>query len=301
MAISKRRPPPTPPTTDPAQAAIDKATASARASVAAQIITTGTPPPAGHNAPPKDDSLQAHRDRYMELRQAGEAWLQTGITDQETADLAEAWRKQVNAARKAAEAQRVAEKKPHDDAAKAVQVKWLPVLESFDRLDAPIRAKLTDFAKAEKDRLAKEREAAREAAEAAKRDAEQAAARALTSGSFAAHDHAAELARQADEAAAVAKQAEHQKVALGGSVVVDGRKRAASLHKFETIAVTDPVAALASLYLAAKADPAVWLGGACLDGVGEAIKTLFRAVRKANPEAAAKCPGITVTEDERIQ
>ena len=83
-----------------------------------------------------------------------------------TADLAEAWRKQVGSARKKAEEARVAEKKPHDEAAKAVQKKWLPVIEAFDRLDTPIRAKLTDFAVAQRERIRKEQEAAREAGEA---------------------------------------------------------------------------------------------------------------------------------------
>lgn len=278
MAISKRRPPPPPP----------------------PATTEISPPPIGDNRPPKDDSLQAHRDRYVELRQAGEAWLQTGITDQETADAAEAWRKQVNSARKAADTQRAAEKKPHDDAGKAVQAKWLPVIEAFDRLDTPIRAKLTDFAVAERERIRKEQEATRAAAEDARRDAERAAEKAMMSGTFAAQDHAAELAWQAEEAEAAAKAAEAKKAQIGAGQVVDGRKRAAGLKDFETITVTDPVAALASLYLAAKAEPGVWLNGECLDGIRGAIKTLFRAVRKANPEAAAKCPGITVTHEERI-
>lgn len=301
MAISKRRPT----TPDPKQAAVNAAVASARAAVAdkaAQAAEShpGSHPPIGHNAPPKDDSLAEHRDRYAELRQTGEAWLQTGITDQETADLAEAWRKQVGAARKKAEEARVAEKRPHDEAAKAVQKKWLPVIEAFDRLDTPIRAKLTDFAVAQRERIRKEQEAAREAAEAARRDAERAAEQAMSSGTFSALDHAAELARQAEEAEAAAKAAEAQKAQIGAGQVVDGRKKAASLREFETITVTDPVAALAALYLAARAEPGVWLNGECLEGVREAIKTLFRAVRKANPEAAAKCPGISITTEERI-
>lgn len=298
MAISKRRPA----ATDPRQAAVDAAVASAKAAIADKVAKSHppSPPPAGHNAPPKDDSLAEHRDRYAELRQAGEAWLKTGITDQETADLAEAWRKQVGSARKKAEEARVAEKKPHDEAAKAVQKKWLPVIEAFDRLDTPIRAKLTDFAVAQRERIRKEQEAARDAAEAARRDAERAAEQAMSSGTFSAHDHAAELARQAEDAEAAAKAAEAKKAQIGAGQVVDGRKKAASLREFETITVGDPVAALASLYLSAKAEPGVWLNGECLDGIREAIKTLYRAVRKANPEAAAKCPGISITTEERI-
>ena len=300
MAISKRRPAAATP--DPKQAAVDAAVASAKAAVADKAAGSHppSPPPVGHNAPPKDDTLQEHRDRYAELRQAGEAWLKTGITDQETADLAEAWRKQVGSATRKADAARKAEKKPHDEAGAAVQKKWLPVIEAFERLDTPIRQKLTDFAVVQRERIRKEQEAAREAAEAARRDAERAAEQAMSSGTFSAHDHAAELARQAEDAEAVAKAAEAKKAQIGAGQVVDGRKRAAGLRDFETITVTDPVAALAALYLAAKAEPGVWLNGECLDGIREAIKTLFRAVRKANPEAAAKCPGISITTEERI-
>ncbi len=299
MAISKRRTEAAP-KPSAADEAVARQSVEDKAARAAESNPAGHPAPVGHNAPPKADSLDEHRDRHAELRQAGEDWLKVGITDQATADLAEAWRKQVKAARRKADEARKIEKKPHDDAAAAVQKKWLPVIEAFDRLDGPINQKLTDFAKAERDRIAKEREAAEAAALAAKRDAEAAAAKALTAGTFSAHDHAAELARQAEEAEAAAKAAASRKAQVGANVVVDGRRHAGGLREFETITVTDPVAALASLYLAAKAEPSVWLGGTCLENVGEAIKTLFRAVRKANPEAAAKCPGITVTTEERI-
>lgn len=282
MAISRRKP-------TPQEAATSAAVASARAAVAAK--QSAHPPEEGHNNPPSDDGLQAHRDRYADLRQAGEAWLREDISDQETADRAEAWRKQVGAARKAADTARADEKRPHDEAGRAVQKKWLPVIEAFDRLDGPIRQKLTDWAVAERARIASEREAARVAAEEARRDAERAAATALESGTFSSQDHAAELARQADEADQALKAAEREKVKIGAGSSVGGVKRSAGLRSFEVVIVTDPVAALAHL---ARSN------NAAMDGVREAITTLFRAVRKTTPEIAAGCPGLTITTEERI-
>lgn len=58
---------------------------------------------------------------------------------------------------------RKAEKKPHDDAGKAVQAKWNPLLEKADKTKKKILARITDYLKR------KEQQAAKEAFERAKK------------------------------------------------------------------------------------------------------------------------------------
>lgn len=68
-------------------------------------------------------------------------------------------------AKKGADAERAAEKKPHDDAAKAVQAKWKPLIERCDMGLEAIKSLLTPY------RAAKQRAAEAAAAEA-RREAE---------------------------------------------------------------------------------------------------------------------------------
>lgn len=113
----------------------------------------------GHNNPPPFEAWSMHIESLFEVA--------NGITDvttdeQEAAldELLDEFRK----ARKEADGERAAEKKPHDDAAKAVQAKWKPLLDRCDLATGEIKARLTPY------RTAKQRakdEAARKAREEA--------------------------------------------------------------------------------------------------------------------------------------
>lgn len=123
----------------------------------------------GGNAPPPFDAWSMHIESLFEVA--------NGITDvttdeQEAAldDLLDEFRK----ARKQADTERAAEKKPHDDAAAAVQTKWKPLLSRCDLATSEIKARLTPYRTAK--RRAKD-EAARKAREEA--DARQKAAQAV--------------------------------------------------------------------------------------------------------------------------
>ena len=94
----------------------------------------------GHNSPPPFDAWSMHIEGLFDLA--------NGITavetdEQETAldDLLDEFRK----ARKEADGERAAEKKPHDDAGKAVQAKWKPLLDRCDIATNEIKAKLTPY------------------------------------------------------------------------------------------------------------------------------------------------------------
>lgn len=118
----------------------------------------------GHNGDPTPDPLTAHEASIRDLAELVSGL--TAITTQDQADQVDAILGQCRDAFKAADEARKAEKKPHDDAAAAVQVKWKPVLAIADKTKAETQALLTPW-KLEQDRIRQERtDAARKAAEA---------------------------------------------------------------------------------------------------------------------------------------
>lgn len=112
------------------------------------------------------------------------SWLKkTQITDKVSADKAANWRARLLDLSKRADKEREAEKRPHDEAAKAVQAKWKPFIDVAKNTADRIRDALTAYMRAEEAKLRAEQEAKRkaaeevarkqrEAAEAARRDAE---------------------------------------------------------------------------------------------------------------------------------
>jgi len=122
----------------------------------------------GHNAPPAFEAHSLHIEDLFELISGTTAGGQVETDDQEKAldDLLDEIRK----ARKAADADRAAEKKPHDDAASAVQAKWKPLLARCDMAVSEIRRLLTPYRDARQ--RAREEEAAKAREEAAQRQRE---------------------------------------------------------------------------------------------------------------------------------
>jgi hypothetical protein len=122
-------------------------------------------------AMPPDDSYEGLKDRIENLCRDAEALLKKGAAQtQDDADQASDLANRLGELQKKADAARAAEKKPHDDAAKAVQAKWSPVIAAADvyrRIKASV---ITPFL-AEQDRK-------RRAAEDQQRRAEVEAARA---------------------------------------------------------------------------------------------------------------------------
>jgi hypothetical protein len=89
-------------------------------------------------------------------------WLTTsGVTDKVTADMAANYRARMLDLSKRADKQRETEKRPHDDAAKAVQAKWKPYVDKAADTAVRLRDALSKFLAAEE---AKARKAAEEAA-----------------------------------------------------------------------------------------------------------------------------------------
>lgn len=128
-----------------------------------------------HNAPPELLLFQEIDDLYDEAKNWADG---EPITSQEMADAIATLRDGIHEAGKKADALRVEEKKPHDDAAKAVQDKYNPYVQpkkgrvdmaksALDALLTPWRTRVAAEKAAEAARIAEEAEAARLAAQEA--------------------------------------------------------------------------------------------------------------------------------------
>jgi hypothetical protein len=125
----------------------------------------------GHNQPPPLEAFSLEIEDLFSLVSGSVA--SPVQTDEQEAAL-DALLDDVRKARKDADAQRAAEKKPHDDAAKAVQAAWKPLLDRCDAATDALKQALTPYREARqraKDEAARK---AREEAEAKQRAAQEA-------------------------------------------------------------------------------------------------------------------------------
>lgn len=165
------------------------------------------PPPVGHNRPPPfdPDEVAALKAKVSQFADAAAEWKKAGVTtDEEAAELNDFLAGSRKLFKQVDEA-RVAAKKPHDDAGKAVQAAFTPILDALERAGKIAKAILTDFAKEKAAKLERERQekeaAARAAQEEADRLAAQAEARDDIMGQIDAEAAKAEADRLAKEAA----------------------------------------------------------------------------------------------------
>jgi hypothetical protein len=158
----------------------------------------------GSNQPPTAfDGFSAHIEDLFD--EAGN-WLNgDGVNNEAEAEGVSRLLNMLRKARKDADAARVEEKRPHDEAAKAVQSKWKPLLDKCELAETTAKRALTPYLerkeaeqRAEAERLRQEaEEAARKA-----REAHQAASTDLAAAGVAkaAEEAAAELTKLANRA-----------------------------------------------------------------------------------------------------
>ncbi len=120
----------------------------------------------GHNMPPPEDELTLLREQ-IEAAEAGAKQYAT-ITDDVTAQRAQSLRARLLELGRTAEKRREAEKRPHFEAGKAVDIRWRPLFEAATAAANAIRKAISGWETA---KLASEREVARIAAEAAAAEA----------------------------------------------------------------------------------------------------------------------------------
>ena len=123
----------------------------------------------GHNSPPPLEAMSLHIEDLFSLVSGSLAAGPVSTDEQEAA--LDSLLDDLRAAKKDADAQRAAEKKPHDDAAKAVQTAWKPLLERCDRGADAIKAALTPYREARQRAKDEAARIAREEAEAKQRAA----------------------------------------------------------------------------------------------------------------------------------
>lgn len=116
----------------------------------------------GHNNPPADDA-----DTIADQIEAVEKLIaDLEINNESSADTAGNLTDRARQLAKHADEQRKAEKRPHDEAAKAVQAKWSPIIDRANAAAKAIKAKLTPWLR-EQEKRAKEAAATSETAKPA--------------------------------------------------------------------------------------------------------------------------------------
>jgi hypothetical protein len=186
----------------------------------------------GHNAPPAYEAISLHIEDL--IAEAHNFLDGEPIADQGQADAIGVLLDSIRQAKKAADDQRVIEKKPHDEAAKAVQVKYKPLIDKCDLAASVAKKALTPWLQHLEDEQRRIAEEKRLAAEELQRQVREAEIAARTDLAAAEKAEAAQLV--ADEATKAAVRAEKAKAhATGGS-------RAIGLRTSYRAEITDPLA-----------------------------------------------------------
>lgn len=241
----------------------------------------------GHNGAPEPTSRETLATHLADLLVEAHAWADgSTVETQAQADEASRLIDDLNKAAKAADAQRVAEKAPHDQAVKEIQDFWnewiAPATNKAPGRVPKAIAALKACVKPYLDRLEAERRAAvekaRQEAEAAATKAAEAHAAAAASD-LAAQEAAEDLIAAAEQAAAAAKRIENSRTQARGG------ERAMGLRTVFVPVLTDRKAALLH-YLVARPDDIVAL--------------LQRLAETDVREGKRSLPGFDVREETRL-
>lgn len=236
------------------------------------------PAPMGHNAPPAGsfEAFDAHLgDLFTEARNFLDG---AGVNTEAEAEAVSKLLDMIRTAGKDADKARAAEKKPHDDAGKAVQAKWKPLLDRAEMATDTCKRVLGPW-------LRKQQEAALAAAAEARRVADAAAQAAAEASrqtdvtDLTAREAAEALVKDAKRAEAEAAKAEKVRPqATGGA-------RATTLRTHYRAELTDASAALRH-YVAQQP---------------EAIKACLLSLAETDVRAGKmQIPGVTVIADDRV-
>lgn len=201
-----------------------------------------------------------------------------GVENAGQADAVSALLDMLRKASKDADAARAAEKKPHDDAAKAVQAKWKPLLDRAELAMTTCKSALAPWLRKLEDEKRALAEAARKEAEARVAAAAE-AIRQANASDLAAREQAEALVQEA----ARAEQAAHR--AEGDKAHAKGAARATGLRSYFTPVLIDPKAALQHYV---TTNP-------------QAIKDYLLTLAKADVQAGKRqIAGFTITEERRV-
>ena len=229
----------------------------------------------GHNAPPPFDAFSLHIEELIENAKQfldGEP-----IDTQGQADDVGKLLDMIRTAKKDADKERAAEKKPHDDAAKAVQARWKPLLDRCDIAADTAKKALVPWLEHLEAQQRAEAAKAREEAEKARQGALE-AERAASAANLEAIERVELARKEAEQAERAANRADKAKAhAKGGS-------RAIGLRSYWIAELVDPVEALKHYKQTQPELLKAWL--------------LDQAQKDANAGKRA-IPGFVINEDRR--
>jgi len=201
----------------------------------------------GHNGPPADpfDAISADILDLFEL--ASSALTGEPITTQAQADQIEQLADDCRKAEQAAEAARKEEKRPHDEAAKAVQAKWKPLIDKAELAKATALKALTpwklEIQRQKDEAAAKARAEAESIAEAARKAAQAANA----ANDLAAREEAEALLAAADKAQKAANKVDRSPTGLRTYWHAEITDRRAALNHYLKTAPDEFVATIQRL------------------------------------------------------
>lgn len=177
---------------------------------------THAAPPLGHNMPPEGpfDSFSTHiNDLLAEARGFLDG---AGVNSDAEADAVSKLMDLIRTANKDADKARAEEKKPHDDAAKAVQARWKPLLEKADLAVSTCKHALIPWLAKKEAEQRTAAEVARATADAKAREAAE-AMRQAEATNLAAREEAEALLADAKRADVAANKAEKARPQASGA------------------------------------------------------------------------------------
>lgn len=233
----------------------------------------------GDNNPPADDPFPAFHVHIGDLFDEAKNFLDgEGIKSDAEAEAVSKLLDLIRSAGKDADRARIAEKKPHDEAAKAVQAKWNPLLDRAALAVDTCKHVLAPWLRKKEDEQRAAAEAARAQALAAS-EAAQAAMRGADATDLTAREQAEALVKAAKQAEATAAHAEKARPqATGGA-------RATTLR---TTYRPELISARQALAHYATTNP-------------EAIKACLQALAETDVrEGKRSLPGFVIHEDRSV-
>lgn len=191
----------------------------------------------GNNPPEEMTPFTAASQRVTELVETANVWLASvkEIADENTATACQGFLDQVNAETKAVETDRRTEKKPHEDAAKAVDIKYRPLSTRLDTIKTLLLPLKTAWLQKEQARKDAEAAAARAEAERLRRLAEEAAAAAAQNTTVEAVIAADEINNSVKQAETAARRIENDKAQVRSHFGT----RASGLRTYWSARITD--------------------------------------------------------------
>lgn len=233
----------------------------------------------GHNNPP-DEARAALAAKVDEFGATAVKWGEAGVETQADADRLNDFLAGARTLRKQIDDARVAEKRPHDEAAKAVQAKFKPLLDAVASVEATAKKILNSFLEREEARRREEERKARERAAQEEAAARERQRQAEEEGRLVA-------AKEAEEAATkAAERAEEEREVKVRARSASGAGRTMSQRTYRSGKIVN-----VPMCLAHFKDH---------DAIREALQQVVNQTIRAAKGEDIKIPGVEIIEERRL-